>query len=173
MVIDETDGPARRYISVIGGGACDQETYELAGQVGRGVALLGAVLVCGGRTGVMEAAARGAKEAGGVTLGILPGHDRAEANPFLDLVVTTGLGHGRNLLVASSGDAVIAVGGEYGTLSEIGLALALGRPVVLLRSWRLARAAGEEAGIRQAETPEEAVEQAALALGLGRGRANP
>lgn len=158
--------PRGRFnISVIGAGACDADMYELARRVGRGVAELGALLVCGGRGGVMEAAARGAKGAGGATLGILPGHDPAEGNPFLDLVVTTGLGHGRNLIVASTGDAVIAVGGEYGTLSEIGLALVLGRPVVALRSWRLARAAGDEPRLLIAETPEDAVRQAALALG--------
>jgi uncharacterized protein (TIGR00725 family) len=165
---DSQTVPRRRpYISVIGAGVCDDETYELARRVGRGVAALGAVLVCGGRGGVMEAAARGARESGGTTLGILPGHDRADGNPYLDLTVTTGLGHGRNLLVASSGDAVIAVGGEYGTLSEIGLALVLGRPVVVLRSWRLARSAGPEEKIVYAEDAEEAVRRAALALGLG------
>jgi uncharacterized protein (TIGR00725 family) len=155
------------YISVIGAGSCDQETYELAREVGRGVAALGAVLVCGGREGVMEAAARGAKEAGGVTLGILPGHQREGGNRYLDYAVTTGLGHGRNLVVASSGDVVIAVGGEYGTLSEIGLALVLRRPVILLRSWRLARAGAGEDAVLVAGSPAEALELAKRALSRG------
>jgi uncharacterized protein (TIGR00725 family) len=155
------------YVSVIGGGICDEETYDLAREVGRGVAGLGAVLVCGGRGGVMEAAARGAKEAGGVTIGILPGHDREAGNEYLDYKLTTGLGHGRNLLVASSGDLVIAVGGEYGTLSEIGLALVLKRPVILLRSWRLTRATGAEEPFLVAESATEAIELARQALGLG------
>jgi uncharacterized protein (TIGR00725 family) len=126
-----------QYISVIGGGACGPADDALAEEVGRLVAGAGATLVCGGLGGVMEAAARGARKAGGVTIGILPGHDRAQANPHLDHVLTTGMGHARNLAVVSSGDAVIAVGGGYGTLSEIGLAAAIGRPVVILGGWRL------------------------------------
>ena len=118
-----------QYISVIGGGQCGAAEYASAEEVGRLVAEAGATLVCGGLSGVMEAAARGAKEAGGTTIGILPGHDRGLANPYLDHVVTTGIGHARNLAVVSSGDAVIAIGGSYGTLSEIGLAAArVGRP---------------------------------------------
>lgn len=155
------------YISVIGAGACDDETYQLARESGRLLALLGAVVVCGGQGGVMEAAARGAKEAGGTTLGILPGHDKAQANPYLDFTVTTGMGHGRNLIVASTGDAVLAVGGEYGTLSEIGLALVLARPVILLRSWQLARQ-GTTEPFQLAETPAEAVELVFRALNLRR-----
>ena len=93
----------------------------------------------------MEAAARGAKEAGGTTIGILPGHDRSAANPYLDHVLTTGMGHARNLAVVSSGDAVIAIGGGYGTLSEIGLAAKIGRPVVILGGWRLEGGEGTRA----------------------------
>lgn len=126
-----------KYISVIGGGRCGPTEYALAEDVGRLVAQEGATLVCGGLGGVMEAAARGAKEAGGATIGILPGHDRTNANPYLDQALTTGMGHARNLAVVSSGDAVIAVGGGYGTLSEIGLAAKIGRPVVILGGWRL------------------------------------
>ncbi|MCZ7664338.1 MAG: TIGR00725 family protein [Thermoleophilia bacterium] len=162
------DTPATRpdlYISVIGAGRCTAAQYALAEQVGRLVAGLGAVLVCGGLSGVMAAAARGAKEAGGRTLGILPGHDRSEANTYIDVVVTTGMGHARNLAVVSSGDAVIAVGGEYGTLSEIGLAAKIGRPLVLLDGWRLQRDAGTE-GIWYADTAEEAVALARRALRL-------
>ncbi len=116
----------------------------------------------------MEAAARGAKEAGGTTIGILPGHDRALANPYLDHVVTTGMGHARNLAVVSSGDAVIAIGGSYGTLSEIGLAAKIGRPVVILAGWRLQNDEGTE-GVWYASSPEEAM---ALVRGI-LGRAAP
>jgi uncharacterized protein (TIGR00725 family) len=158
------------YISVIGGGDCASAEYELARQVGRLVAEEGAVLVCGGLGGVMEAAARGAKEAGGVTIGILPGHDRSAANPYLDYVVTTGLGHARNLAVVSSGDAVIAVSGGYGTLSEIGLAGALGRPVVVLGGWRLENpAAGDR--IRYANSAREALDLVRRALASRAGTA--
>ncbi|MBC7292607.1 MAG: TIGR00725 family protein, partial [Thermoleophilia bacterium] len=119
------------YYAVIGGGRCQAHEYALAEEMGRLIAQEGAVLVCGGLAGVMEAAARGAKKAGGITIGILPGHDRSVANPYLDYVITTGLGHARNLCVVSSGDVVVAVGGGYGTLSEIGLAAKIGRPVVV------------------------------------------
>ncbi len=153
------------YISVIGGGRCTAPQYAVAEAVGRLIAGMGAVLVCGGLGGVMEGAARGAAEAGGRTLAILPGHDRSAANPYMETVVTTGLGHARNLLVVSTGDAVIAVGGGYGTLSEIGLACKIGRPVVVLDGWRLARDEGTP-GVWYADTPEEAVLLVKEALGL-------
>jgi len=144
------------YISVIGGGRCGPAEYALAEEVGRLVAREGATLVCGGLAGVMEAAARGAKEARGTTIGILPGHDRALANPYLDHVLTTGMGHARNLAVVSSGDAVIAIGGGYGTLAEIGLAAKIGRPVVILAGWRLLNDEGTE-GVWYAGSPGEAM----------------
>jgi uncharacterized protein (TIGR00725 family) len=144
------------YVSVIGSGDCEAAERKLAEEVGRLLAHGGATLVCGGLGGVMEAAARGAKEAGGVTIGILPGHDRSAANPHLDYVLTTGLGHARNLAVVSSGDAVIAIGGGYGTLSEIGLAAKIGRPVVILGGWRL-EGRCQAAGIKYASTAREAV----------------
>lgn len=147
------------YITVIGGGRCDAVEYALAQSVGRLLGNQGAILVCGGLAGIMEAAARGAKEAGGVTIGILPGHDRTPANPYLDFSITTGLGHGRNLAVVSSGDAVIAIGGGYGTLSEIGLAAKIGRPVVILSGWRLQRDQGTE-GVWYASSAQEAVTMA-------------
>ncbi len=149
------------YVSVIGGSSCSPAEYEQAREVGRLIAKEGAVLVCGGLGGVMEAAARGAKEAGGTTLGILPGHDRAAANPYLDYVVTTGLGHARNLAVVSTGDAVIAVSGAYGTLSEIGLAGVLGKPVIILGGWYLQNASLGEAlvkDVRYATSPREAID---------------
>ncbi|QIN79571.1 TIGR00725 family protein [Rubrobacter marinus] len=146
--------PRPRYVSVIGPGDADDETYGLAHEVGRLVAVRGGVVVCGGLAGVMEAAARGATEAGGVAVGILPDEDRRRVNPFLTHSVATGIGQARNLAVVCSADAVIAVGGGYGTLSEIGLALKVGRPVVALRGWDL----GEHVAV--AASPEEAVERA-------------
>lgn len=140
-------------VSVIGSGA---EHEERAEEVGRLLAECGCTLVCGGRGEVMAAAARGAKSAGGTTIGILPGETRADANEWIDHVVVTGIGHARNLAVVASGDAVIAVGGRYGTLAEIGLALTLGRKVVVLEpGWKID-------GALRASTPGEAV---ALAVG--------
>ena len=140
-------------ISVIGSGA---EAEERAEEVGRLLAERGAVLVTGGRGEVMAAAARGAKSAGGTTIGILPGETRAEANEWIDYVVVTGIGHARNLAVVASGEAVIAVGGGWGTLAEIGFARVLERPVVVLEpGWEVA---GE--GIEGAATPADAVERA-------------
>ncbi len=144
----------RPYVSVVGSGTPSGELYEKAREVGRLLAEGGATVICGGRSGVMEAAARGAAEAGGVAIGILPDEDRRRANEYLSFSVATGTGHARNLAVVCSGDVIIAVGGEYGTLSEIGLALKVGRPVVALRSWEL----GEHVSV--ASTPEEAVERA-------------
>jgi len=151
------------YISVIGAGSCGAAQEALAEEVGRLIAGEGAVLVCGGLGGVMAAAARGAKEAGGTTLGILPGSDRFAANPHIDYAVSTGVGHARNLAVVSSGDAVIAVGGSFGTLSEIGLAAKLGRPVIILDGWRLSSGEGHDR-IMYASSPEEAVRLAFQAL---------
>jgi uncharacterized protein (TIGR00725 family) len=147
-------------VSVVGSGS---EHEERAEAVGRLLAERGATVVTGGMGEVMAAAARGAKSAGGTTIGILPGETQADANQWLDHVVVTGIGHGRNLAVVASGDAVIAVGGRYGTLAEIGLALTLGRPVVVLEpGWHVE-------GTHRAETPEEAVELAFAAAGHTRG----
>jgi len=137
----------------------------MAEEVGRLVALRGCVLVTGGRGGVMEAACRGAKGAGGLTVGILPGESRDEANPYVDIAIPTGLGNARNALTVLAGDAVIVVGGGAGTLSEVGLALAYGKPVVALRtSGGVAElVAGRRIGgrlVASADTPEEAVELA-------------
>jgi len=156
------------HVSVIGAGRATAELYAVAEEVGRLVAEAGAVLVCGGLSGVMAAAARGAREAGGHTVGILPGHDRSEANKYIDCVIATGMGHGRNLAVVSTGDVVIAVGGAYGTLSEIGLARAIGRPVILLDSWRLQHDDGID-GVFYATTPQQAITLALEALGSLRG----
>jgi uncharacterized protein (TIGR00725 family) len=141
-------------VSVIGSGA---EHEERAEAVGRLLAEGRATVVTGGLGEVMAAAARGAKKAGGTTIGILPGETRADGNAWLDYVVVTGIGHGRNLAVVASGDVVIAVGGRYGTLAEIGFALTLGRPVVVLEpGWEIE-------GTQRARTPAEAVEFALAA----------
>jgi uncharacterized protein (TIGR00725 family) len=140
---------------VVGAGDAGPEQRKSADEVGRLLGERGAVLVCGGLGGVMEAACRGAKEAGGTTLGILPGLDRAEANPYVDVAVPTGLGEARNALVVRAADALIAVGGGYGTLSEVALALKSCKPVVGLGSFELE-------GMTQAGSPAEAV-RAALA----------
>ena len=125
------------YVAVVGSGTAAGELYDQAREVGRLVAERGATVVCGGLSGVMEAAARGATEAGGTAIGILPDVDRKRQNEYLTYSVATGAGQARNLAVVCSGDVVIAVGGEYGTLSEIGLARKVGRPVVVLEGWDL------------------------------------
>ncbi len=140
-----------RQVAVIGSGT---EHEGRAEEVGRLLAERDVTVVCGGRGEVMAAAARGAKSVGGTTIGILPGKNRADANEWIDHVVATGIGHARNLAVVASGDAVIALGGRYGTLSEIGLALTLGRRVVILEpGWEID-------GALRAATPAEAVELA-------------
>jgi len=147
-------------VSVIGSGV---EHEERAEQVGRLLAEAGATVVTGGRAEVMAAAARGAKSAGGTTIGILPTETRESANEWVDHVVVTGIGHARNLAVVASGDAVVAVGGRYGTLAEIGFALTLGRPVVVLEpGWQVD-------GTLRAATPEEAVRLALAAAGAEAG----
>ena len=148
------------YIAVIGGSDVDGETAALARKVGREVAKRGAVLLCGGLGGVMAAAAQGARDAGGVSLGILPQGDRRRANPYLTYSIATNLGHARNVLIAHSADALIAVDGSYGTISEAAIALKLGKPVIALATtWDLP-------GVKRAASPAEAV---ALAMGAMEG----
>lgn len=142
------------YIGVIGASRASGELEHTAEEVGRLVAEAGAVLVCGGLGGVMAAACRGAKAAGGTTVGILPGPDRSAANPWVDVAIPTGMGEARNALVVRAADALVAVGGEYGTLSEIALALKAERVVVGLSTWDIP-------GVVAMSTPAEAV---ALAL---------
>jgi uncharacterized protein (TIGR00725 family) len=152
----------------VGSGRAEAASDPRAEAVGRLLAEAGAVLVCGGLGGVMEAACRGAVSAGGRTVGILPGTDRSEANPFVQVALATGLGELRNLLVVRAADALVAVGGEYGTLSEVALALKSGRPVVGLGTWRLLRPDGRaDDGVVPVEDPEAAV---ALALAWATGR---
>lgn len=139
------------YIGVIGAGECDERLAALAEEVGRRLAEAGAVLVCGGGGGVMAAACRGAQAAGGVTVGILPGSDRGEANPWVSIAVATGLGEARNLVIIKTADALVAVGGSYGTLSEIGFALKAGRRVAGLETWEIE-------GVEKVLSPAAAVE---------------
>jgi uncharacterized protein (TIGR00725 family) len=156
----------RISVAVVGAGSCDPQIAAWAEEVGRRLAEAGAVLVCGGRGGVMEAACRGAKKSGGLTVGILPGVDRSEANAFLDLALPTGLGEARNVLVVRAADAVIAIAGEFGTLSEIAFALKIGKPVIGLSTWQLARSGMPVEAIDAASDPADAVHKA-LALASG------
>ena len=151
---------------MIGPGRSDDRIAGLAEEVGAGLARAGFTLVTGGAFGAMEAASRGAKQACGTVVGLLPGTDRSEANEWSDVTIATGIGHARNLGVVASADVVVAVGGEWGTLSEIGLAGVVGRPVVLLAGWRLEHAAGMPSEVAYAEDPAQAV---VLADRLARG----
>jgi uncharacterized protein (TIGR00725 family) len=158
----------RRQVAVIGAGGCtqDSETARLAEEVGLRLARAGAIVVTGGLGGVMEAAPRGAAEAGGTVIGILPGNSIEEANRYCTEVVASGVGHARNLAVVGSGEVVIAIGGEWGTLSEIGHARAIGRTVIALRGWQLTGRDRMEGapGVAAADTPAAAVAAALAAL---------
>jgi uncharacterized protein (TIGR00725 family) len=143
----------QRYVAVVGGGTCSAEEAAAAERIGGLLARANAVLVCGGLSGVMEAACRGARREGGLTVGLLPGLDRTAANPHVAVSIATGLGELRNGLVVRAADAVIAVGGEFGTLSEIGFALKLGKRVVGLGTWDLGRRSD---AIVRATTAEDA-----------------
>jgi len=156
------------YIAVVGPSAGAPAELALGEAVGRGIAEAGAVLVCGGMGGVMEAAAGGCAEAGGRSVGILPTEDRLDANPYLTVAVATGMGEGRNSIVVRTADAVIAVHGEFGTLSEIALALKMGKPVVGLGTWELAKGGEPVDAIVRVTDPREAV---ATALRLAGARA--
>jgi uncharacterized protein (TIGR00725 family) len=142
------------FIGVIGAGVCSEEVGKLAEEVGERIAEAKAVLVCGGLGGVMEAASKGAKNKGGTTVGILPGFDKQDANPYIDFPIVTGLGEGRNVLVVRNSDALIALPGQFGTLSEISFALKFGKPVIGLSTWEVSNQ------IIQVKNPQEAVEKA-------------
>jgi uncharacterized protein (TIGR00725 family) len=150
-------------IAVIGGEDCDDHSLLDAERVGRALALGGHVLICGGRGGVMEAACRGARAEGGHTIGVLPGEDRGEANAYVEFPIVTGIGRARNLVIVLSADALIAIDGAYGTLSEIAFAHQYGKPVVGLNTWSLSRAGIEDATMMRASTAEDAVEMAVAA----------
>jgi uncharacterized protein (TIGR00725 family) len=158
----------RLYVSVIGASRCSPELAARAEELGRLLAGRGCIIVCGGRSGVMEAVSRGAARAGGVSIGLLPDADRHDAAPDLTYSIPTAIGWARNLAVVASGDVVIAVGGAWGTLSEIALARNLGRTVVLLESWTLTAPETDDEtaleGVLRASSPAEAVELALAAL---------
>lgn len=161
----------RATLAVVGpGDVADARLLAVAYDVGRLTAAHGAVLVCGGLGGVMAAACRGAKEGGGLTVGLLPGLDAAEANAHVDVAVPTGLGQGRNVLVVHAADAVISVGGTWGTLSEVALACRAGKPVVALQGWQVTDAAGDPVpGPIPATDPGEAVTLALREVGRDPG----
>jgi uncharacterized protein (TIGR00725 family) len=167
---EREDGQRRPQVSVIGVGDCaqDSEVALLAEEVGRRLAEAGVTVVCGGLGGVMEAACRGAAGAGGEAIGIVPGVSVEEANPHCTRVIASAIGYARNLAVVASGEAAIAVGGEWGTLSEIGHARTFGRTVIALRSWGLSGREHVEGapGVIPVETAEQAVSEALEAIGL-------
>ena len=154
---DNTD--RKPVIAVIGAGKCSRKLRDMAAEIGRYVAENGGVVLCGGLGGVMEGAARGAKEAGGTTIGIIPSENKADANQFIDYVIPTGFGQARNVLIVRAADAIIALPGKFGTLSEMAFALVSGKPIISVQAWKL----GEE--IQQVEDPLEA---AKIAMELAR-----
>jgi len=141
-------------IAVVGAGKCSKKLRDMATEAGRRIAENGGLLVCGGLGGIMEGAAMGAHEAGGTTIGIIPSENREEANEYIDIVIPTGFGEARNIMVVRAADAVIAFPGKYGTLSEMAFALCAKKPVIAINAWKL----GDE--IHQVDTPEEAVAMA-------------
>lgn len=148
----------RNIIAVIGGRQASKDMLKAAEQAGALIALSGSLLLCGGLGGIMKAAAKGAKRAGGNTLGILPQDSTKRANEYVDIPVATGMGIGRNVIIARTADAVIAVSGEYGTLSEIAFSLQLGKPVVGIGTWEID-------GVVEAEDADDAVRKALTLLG--------
>jgi len=149
----------KKIIGVIGGRRVDKTLLSEAEKVGRLIAQKEIVLVCGGLTGVMEAVAKGARSAGGITVGILPQEHKRDANEYIDISIVTGLGIGRNVIIARTADVVISIGGEYGTLSEIAFALQMGKPVIGIRTWDIQ-------GVIKVENAEEAVAKAFELLAL-------
>jgi len=158
MIVDAGAPGRTPYVAVCGPDPASETVAAQAESIGHALARAGAVVVCGGLGGAMEAAAAGAAAEGGVVVGVLPGTDRSAANRHVTVALPTGMGEMRNALIVRAADAVIAVAGEFGTLSEIALALKAGKPVVGLGTWELVRGGGERADeIVRASTPEEAV----------------
>jgi len=155
-------------IAVIGNRDAEPAQLKVAEEVGRGVARAGAILICGGLSGVMRAACKGARSEGGLTIGVLPGGSANDANPYVQIPIVTNMGYARNTIVVRSAQAVIAVGGGYGTLTEIGYALDAGIPVIGIKTWSLSRNGKKEDSIIRARNAEEAVR-----LALERIRTNP
>ena len=153
------DTSRKPVIAIIGAGECSGELYDMAADIGRYIAENGGVVLCGGLGGIMEGAARGAKEAGGTTIGIIPSENKADANKFIDYVIPSGFGQARNVLIVRSADAIVALPGKFGTLSEMAFALVSGKPIVSVQAWKL----GEE--ILQVDDP---IEAARIALELAR-----
>jgi uncharacterized protein (TIGR00725 family) len=150
----------KKVIAVIGGGQCSPKEAKLAEAIGRELAKRGAILICGGLGGVMEAACKGASSEGGTTIGILPGDNSQQANPYIQIPIVTNIGYARNVIVIKSAQAVIAIDGSYGTLSEIGHALQYNIPVIGLNTWSLSRNGRPDNSIIQAKDPTEAVDKA-------------
>ena len=155
----KNDTSRKPVIAIIGAGECSGKLCDMAADIGRYVAENGGVVLCGGLGGIMEGAARGAKEAGGTTIGIIPSENKADANQFIDYVIPTGFGQARNVLVVRAADAIVALPGKFGTLSEMAFALVSGKPIVSVQAWKL----GEE--IQQFEDP---IEAAKIAMELAR-----
>jgi uncharacterized protein (TIGR00725 family) len=153
-------GSNQKFIAVIGGSQPSSEEAKLAEAVGRELAKRGAILVCGGLGGVMEAACKGASSEGGITVGILPGDSRQAANPYVQIPIVTGIGYARNVAVVRTAQAVIAIGGNYGTLSEISHALQSGIPVIGLNTWTLSKNDRQDNSIIIVQSPAEAVDKA-------------
>jgi uncharacterized protein (TIGR00725 family) len=145
------------YIAVIGGQQATEQEERLAYEIGFAVAEAGSYVICGGLGGIMQAVCQGARDAGGTTIGILPGPFRGDANPFVDIVIATDMGQARNAIIVRTADSVIAVGGEYGTLTEIGMALKMGKRVVAIDSWRIERAGVFDERIIYAADAKEAI----------------
>jgi len=143
----------QKIIAVFGGRECSEDMYRVAFDVGKEIALCGAVLVCGGKTGIMEAVCKGVFEQGGMTIGIIPDNDKSFANDYVRIPIVTGMGSGRNIIIVRTCDSAIAIDGSYGTLSEIALALNNGKPVISLNSWDIE-------GVIKASSPGEAVKKA-------------
>jgi hypothetical protein len=156
----DKDLKGKLRIGVIGGSSVDETISALAYETGRLIARNNAILISGGLGGVMESACRGAKEEGGMTIGILPTRSKQDANPYVDIAIPTGLGEARNLIVVLSSDAVIAIDGSYGTLSEISFALLYKKPVFGIKSWHLQQEGREDKGIVFCSSPQEAVQKA-------------
>jgi uncharacterized protein (TIGR00725 family) len=154
-------------VAVVGGADADAPQLEVAEEVGRELARHGAVVVCGGAGGAMEAVCRGAREEGGLTVGILPGPERRHANPHVQVAIATGLGEARNTIVVGAADVVVAIAGEFGTLSEIGFALKAGKPVVGLDTWELSKLGEAVEAIEVAESPADAAARAIALATMG------
>ncbi len=151
----------KTIIGIIGESQASDEQFSAAQEVGAQIAKRGGIIVCGGLGGVMEAACRGAKSAHGLTIGIIPGFSRHEANPYIDIPIVTGMSHARNIIVVRTSNAIIAIGGSHGTLSEIAFALKLGIPIIGIKTWDVS------AEIKKVSSPKEAVD---MAFGLALDR---